>query len=347
VSASTGRRILINQSYRMQRITGQQRYATEISSRLLDRGGYGELAPSGFWAASSLRVWVWLQVVLPFLQSRSLLVSMTARAPLVRRRQVLVVHDLFVLTNPEWFSRKYIVTHAPLLRHQIRRAAAIVAVSDPVAAELTPRYSGRIVVAPNAPSDVFSEPPADAAAAITALESRTLTAGTYFLAVGSIDPRKNLPALAAAWATIPPEQRQAHPLVIVGGGSAVFKSESIDWPSGTVDAGYVTDGELRDLYAGSLAVVFASKAEGFGLPLVEAAAAGATSLVISDLPVFRWICGDNAHYVDPLSVESIAQGLENALLTPSGIDIDLSRFGWDSSAAIVDDLCRSLEADRG
>lgn len=348
VSDSTsGGQVLINQSYRMQRITGQQRYATEISDRLLTRGGYESIAPSGFWAGSSLRVWAWLQFALPFMRGRSLLLSMTARAPLVRRRQVLVVHDLFVLTNPEWFSRTYVLTHAPLLKHQIRRAAAIIAVSNPVAAELSPRYSGRIVVAPNAPSDVFSNSTPDETAREVALESRGLKPGSYFLAVGSIDPRKNLPALAAAWALLPAVQRQEHPLVIVGGGAAVFKSETITWPSGTIDAGYVSDDELRALYAASTAVVFASKAEGFGLPLVEAAASGATSLVISDLPVFRWICGGGAHYVDPLSVESIAAGLRAALESPSGISIDLARFSWAASAAVVDDLCRELEAHRG
>ncbi len=59
---------------------------------------------------------------------------MTSRAPLWSRRHVIVVHDLFAIEHPEWYSRSYYLTHAPLLRAQIRTAAAVIAVSEPVAA---------------------------------------------------------------------------------------------------------------------------------------------------------------------------------------------------------------------
>lgn len=269
----------------MQRVTGQQRYATEIAARLRRSPEFAELAPGTFWARSTLRVWLWVQVVLPWLAGRATVLSMTSRAPLWRRRHVLVVHDLFVLTNPEWFSRRYVWTHAPLLRAQIRSAAAIVAVSEPVAAQLRPLYDGPLVVAPNAPSEVFSALPGSTAGeGDGTLTSLGLMPGGYFLTVGSMDPRKNLPALAQAYAALTAEQRTECPLVVVGGGSAVFRSEDIDWPDGTLDAGYVTDEQLRALYQGSRAVVFPSLAGGFGLPLVEAAAAGASSLVISTSP---------------------------------------------------------------
>ena len=84
-----------------------------------------------------------------------------------------------------------------------------------------------------------------------------------------------------------------------------------------VDAGYVSDEELGELYRNAYAVVLVSLAEGFGLPLVEAAACGTPHLVVSDIPVFRWICGDAAHYVDPLEVDSIADGLRQVLRRPA------------------------------
>lgn len=71
---------------------------------------------------------------------------MTARAPFWRRRHVLVVHDIFVLTNPEWFSRLYVWTRAPLLRAQIRSAAVVVAVSQLVADQIARMRSGPVVV---------------------------------------------------------------------------------------------------------------------------------------------------------------------------------------------------------
>ncbi len=333
--------MLVNQSFVMQRVTGQQRYATEIGNRLLAHEGFDGVQPGGRWAGSALRVWLWVMAVLPARAGSSVLLSMTARAPLWQRRHVLVVHDLFVLTNPEWFSRRYYWTHAPLLRLQLRTAAALVAVSQPVADQLA-GYSADVHVAPNAPSDVFT---AGGGPVVTdALAVRGLEPGGYFLTVGSMDPRKNLPALAQAYARLSEQERRAHPLVVVGGGSAVFRDQDISWPAEVVDAGYVTDEELRELYRGSLAVVFPSLAEGFGLPLVEAAAAGAPCLVISDIPVFRWVCGDAAHYVDPTDVASITAGLTEAVATPRAQVVDLGRFSWDESAGVVRELCSTVAA---
>ena len=333
---------LVNTSYRMQRVTGQQRYATEIAQRLLVRDGYEEVAPAGWFSRSALRVWLWVFTALEARARGRLLLSMTARAPFLANRHVLVVHDLFVLTNPEWFSRKYVLSHAGLLRIQLKRAIAVVAVSQPVADQVRPMFPGPVVVAPNAPSAVFfRSAPTDS----NALAARGLVDDGYLLAVGSMDPRKNLPLLARAYGAMGATERAALPLVIVGGGSAVFRDERIAWPSEVIDAGYVTDDELRGLYAGARAVVFPSLAEGFGLPLVEAAAAGARTLVVSDIPVFRWVCGDSATYFDPASASDVTAAIRRAAANPLPIAIDLTRFDWNTSADAIADLCGRLSQD--
>ena len=336
--------VMVNQSFARQRVTGQQRYAAEISQRLLASERFQALAPSGFWVRSTWRVWAWLQLVLPWLARGSTLLSMTSRAPWWRRRHVVVVHDLFVLSNPKWFSRLYYLTHAPLLRAQIRSAAALVAVSQPTANELSSMYSGPIVVAPNAPSTTFA---ASLDGATPVLSRLGLPAGRYLLAVGSRDPRKNLPRLAEAYASLSAEERRAHPLVVVGAGSAIYRSEDRTWPDEVVDAGYVSDEELGELYQHAYGVVLVSLAEGFGLPLVEAAACGTPHLVVSDIPVFRWICGDAAHYVDPHQVDSIADGLRQVLHRPRRQTIDLSRFDWDASARSILEVCLQTSVTGG
>ena len=333
--------VLVNQSYATQRVTGQQRYATEIARRLLQDEAFKPVAPSRFWARSAGRVWTWIQFVLPWLARGSLLLSMTSRAPWWRRRQVLVVHDLFVLTNPSWFSRRYYFTHAPLLRAQIRSAAAVVAVSQPTADQVASLYRGPIVVAPNAPSATFADWDGTDDEVLRRLG---LPAHSYFLVVGSLDPRKNLRRLAQAYGRLSAAERRAHPLVIVGGGSAVFRQQDLEWPTGTVDAGYVSDEELRQLYRNSHAIVMVSAAEGFGLPLVEAAACGARHLLVSDIPVFHWICGEAAHYVNPLVVSEIADGLRKVLRTPRPQNIDLRRFDWDVSAQVIRQVCLRTSA---
>ena len=83
-------RVLINESYWTQRVTGQQRYATEIARRLEAADSGVPVRPTGFWSTSTLRVWAWVQLVLPLVARRALGLSMTARAPLWRRRHVLV-----------------------------------------------------------------------------------------------------------------------------------------------------------------------------------------------------------------------------------------------------------------
>lgn len=331
-----GGRVLINQSYWTQRVTGQQRYASEIARRIEAWPRFSGIRPAGFWSSSTLRVWAWVQLVLPVVARRAVVLSMTSRAPLWRRRHVLVVHDLFVLTNPEWFSRRYVWTHAPLLRAQIRSAAAVVAVSRPVADQLAALRPGDIAVAPNAPSEVFSR---DVGTDGAALADRGLVAGSYFLAVGSKDPRKNLGRLAEAYGLLDADERLRHPLVVVGGGAAIYRGHDVAWPEGTIEVGYVSDDELRQLYSGARSVVFISKAEGFGLPVVEAVAAGVPSLLLSDIEVFRWICGDHARYVDPSSTAAVVAGLRADIEHPYRQEMDLERFSWDASAAVIAEVC--------
>lgn len=76
--------------------------------------------------------------------------------------------------------------------------------------------------------------------------------------------------------------------------------------------GYVADKDLPNLYKNSIAFVFPSLSEGFGLPGLEAMQAGALVLA-SDIPVFREVYKNNVAYFDPLSVESIAETMKKAL----------------------------------
>lgn len=339
-SVNRRRSVVVNGAFRPQRVTGQQRYAIEIADRLLAAGAH-EIRPGPFWGASSVRTWLWSLLVLPLRTRRAVLVSLTARAPVWHPRQVLAVHDLFVLTNPEWYSRSYIRSHVPVLKAQLRGAAAVVAVSQPVADQVAASTeTALITLAPNAPSRLFEE----AGPASGVLERTGLVSEGFLLAIGSRDPRKNLARLAAAWALVPEANRLACPLAVVGGGSAIYARDAVTWPSGTLVTGYVDDEELADLYAAARAVVFVSLAEGFGLPIVEAAAAGVQRFVLSDIPVFRWIAGDAAVYVDPTSEGAMAEALLRAsqmLELPAG-RVDVQRFAWERSASAVMEAAERL-----
>ena len=104
--------------------------------------------------------------------------------------------------------------------------------------------------------------------------------------------------------------------------------------------GGVTDAEYRAALDGARALITASRAEGFGLPLIEAMAAG-TPVIATDLPVFREVGADAIHYIDPDSTSSVVaavRALESEVEWTRSRDRGLEeseRFRWDSSAEVL------------
>ena len=339
MSARNVRKVYVNCAFVHQRVTGQQRYAHEITARL--PADWHRVAPGGIWAQSPALTWLWTLFALPWITRRGVLLSLTSRAPLWHPRHVLTVHDLFVLEHPEWYSASYVRTHAPLLRWQLRTARRLVAVSEPVAEQIVGTLGRRPAVAPNASSAVFEDSEAWDHDAPT---RRGLGSGRYFVVVGNQEPRKNLATLAAAYARLSQAERSAWPLVVVGGSAGIYRESAIDWPEGTQLAGYVSDPELAGLYFWSGGVLLASLAEGFGLPLVEAAAAGAARLVVSDIPVFRWICGDDATYVPPTDVDAWTAAMRRVMRgdLPRCSPTLAKAFSWDAAGETITGLVGTL-----
>jgi len=327
-------RIYLNMAFVGQRVTGQQRFATEISRRISAQSTVIPVFVPTRLRSRALR-WLWVQLVLPLKTWRGTLVSLTARAPLAHPRHVVVVHDLFPLTNPEWFSPLFAGVQATLLRAHLRFARTIAVVSEPMAQEVRrrARRGMDVVLVPNAPSEIFLNRQESSSGL---LERLKLVPEGYLLVVGSMDPRKNLPRIVEAYDALSDDEKRALPLVVVGSGSDIFGDTHVEWPSSVIRAGYVRDDELVDLYSNARATVFGSLAEGFGLPVVEAAACG-SPLLLSNIEVFRWLCGGTATYFDPLSTASIAGVLRLVLeATPQPEHVGLrevsSRFSWERSA---------------
>lgn len=351
--------ITINGAFRGQQLTGQQRYAAELAAALLilEETIRERRAPHRIQKNKWL-AWLWAQfLVFENLRSGYLL-TLTSRGPLLARRHVITVHDLFVLSHPEWFSRFYCLSHVVALKWQIRSAALIIAVSEPVAAQLRalPLCKTRVVVAPNAPAHAFLRSGQDSGAE-RLLGEFGLQQGGFLLALSSTDPRKNMSMLFESYEGVPQGLRSGLPLVVVGPGpSSVFAACSADAPPSEIrHLGYVTDGQLAGLYGGAAAVLFPTLDEGFGLPAVEALACGAT-LVVSDIEVLRWVCGEHATYVDPTSVAawtevitSIAAGhgapedVESRSARRASVE---ARFSWNTSAQTVLRAITAFHSDR-
>ncbi|MGR6967090.1 glycosyltransferase family 4 protein [Geodermatophilus sp. URMC 61] len=249
-----------------------------------------------------------------------------------------------MLQHPEWYSAAYVRTHAPVLAAQLRTAAGLVAVSAPVAEELRQRFPRkRVTVAPNAPSEVFRRSsPADLPEEVRDLTAESGIEG-FFFAVGSRDPRKNFGRLVEAYHLLSSSLRHAFPLVIAGGGSAVFAEAGVATSSQVRWVGYVDDAALAALYSAATAVVVPSLDEGFGLPVVEALTSGGR-VAISDIPTFRWVAGDAARYFRPQDPADIARVLRTMAENPPS-DVNPSpvvgRYTWAASADIIAEFARS------
>jgi glycosyltransferase involved in cell wall biosynthesis len=165
----------------------------------------------------------------------------------------------------------------------------------------------------------------------------------FFLSVGITNPRKNLAAILKGFAEARTHGDLSPDLdLAVTGNAGLITGQGRDIPlEGVRNLGFVGAGELRWLYENASALVYASRHEGFGIPLVDATEFGCPVLC-SDIPVFREVMGGSARYFDPDAPASIASAMRSALAEkepggPDGttappVDALRGKFSWDASA---------------
>jgi glycosyltransferase involved in cell wall biosynthesis len=200
----------------------------------------------------------------------------------------VTVHDLALLRHPEAFPRWHRATGTRALRAGVSAADAIVCVSAFTRDELVELLevpAARIRIVPNAVDPVFT--PAGERAE-----------GNYVLAVGTLEPRKNLEAAVEA-------ARLARVELRVAGASGWGGVRADGW------LGEPSDDELVALMRGARCLVYPSLYEGFGLPVLEAMAGG-TPVVTSAGSLMAELAGGDAVLVDPTDVEAIRDGIERA-----------------------------------
>ena len=209
----------------------------------------------------------------------------------------------------------------------------------------------KIIVAPPAASHMFR--PLGQQRTDESLSQFGLSYQRYFLAVGTLEPRKNLRTLIAAYSRLSQSNQSQFPLVIVGHKGW----GNLDLPSETdrlVRDGHVrfldsiSNLHLRSLYEGALALLFPSLYEGFGMPVVEAFACG-TEVVHSSNSAMDEITGVLAHRVIAEDVDGWTDVMRKLIADPSAVSlgqkerVDRSRaFSWKSSAEIVVEAYRYL-----
>ena len=286
-------RAAVDTSALAQTRAGTARYLEGLLPELERRADVRRLSFGGSGRATAVvrDLWWYPQGLSWRARSADVLHCPTFRGPLRARIPVVVtVHDLAVLRYPEAFrpwSRWY---GTALVRRVIRAARRVIAVSEFTrreVVELTGVPEERVRVVPNSTADVFSP-------------EGPRAPGDYVLAVGTLEPRKNLDRLLVAAGRLGVELR------VVGAKG---------W--GRVDAGgswlgRVSDEELAALYRGALCVAYPSLYEGFGIPVLEAMRCGA-AVVTSAGTAMEEVADGAAELVDPRDIASIAAGIERAI----------------------------------
>ena len=147
----------------------------------------------------------------------------------------------------------------------------------------------------------------------------------YVLSVSTLEPRKNFPGLIRGWERVVSRSDPDLRLVIVGGPGWREEAVLAEMRPG-VESGRILhlqnlpQEELQALMRGAACFAFPSFNEGFGYSPLEAMQAGAPC-VVSDLPVFRWIFGDAALFVDPYDTDAIATGIERLTSKPGHAEL--------------------------
>jgi alpha-1,3-rhamnosyl/mannosyltransferase len=211
-------------------------------------------------------------------------------------------------------NRRSAVIERLTLGVAVRRARGLVCISQATADALLSRFPaarGKVTVAPLGVSPALTAPGAE--------ELVELPPGDFVLAVGTLEPRKNLPRLVAAYASLPRPLQEAHPLLVVGArgwdtGPTLAALRSLGERATIL--GHVSDGALAELYRRCAVFSYPSLGEGFGLPVLEAMAAGAAVLTAANTSLPE-VGGDAVEYADADSVQSIAAGLERLLASPA------------------------------
>jgi glycosyltransferase involved in cell wall biosynthesis len=272
----------------------------------------------------------WYPHVLPLrARGADVLHCTTYRGPVHTRTPLVVtVHDVAVFRHPDAFprwTREYSRRVVPRVLGAARR---ILAVSEFTASELEVVLGierEKIRVVPNAVDAVFSP-------------DGPRGEGDYLIAVGTLEPRKNLVRTIEATARLGLELRVVG---ASGWGGVEARGAHVRW------LGEISDEDLARQYRGALCLAYPSLYEGFGIPVLEGMACG-IPVVTSTGGATAEVAGRAGVLVDPLDPAAIAAGIEEAIARRAelrALGLERAReFSWDESARLTVEAYREAAA---
>lgn len=331
-------KVVVNARFLTQPITGVQRFAIEIS-KILKKHLQNDIifvAPKDIinWEiASELDVkiigthksHIWEQIDLRrFLikNNSPLLLNLCNTAPLFYRNNVITIHDIAFEVYPQTYSKKFLLVYKFLIPKLAHSAKKIITVSEFSKSEIMKYYNipnDKIEVIYNAVSTEFQE-----------IGNGNLRKERYFLTVSSLNYRKNLKLVLKAFTILNNTEKNVR-LYVVGDldnkSFSKYNLHEFETNNKIIFLGRLSDEKLMEYYSNSLAFIYPSLYEGFGIPPLEAQRCKAP-VIVSDIPCFHEIFGESVIYThsedsnqlidkmqfvlkNNIRLEQISKGIEN------------------------------------
>lgn len=305
------KKIYINGRFLTQNITGVQRYAIEIvkaldkylnDNKLDDEYKFEIICPKNIKQnlnlknieikkIGNLKGHLWEQIELPLYVKNKFLFNFCNCAPLVKKNQIVTIHDVAVCDVPYAYSKFFRIWYKFMYKVLTSRLKKIFTVSEFSKKRLNKYFNiplERVEVTHNGIDHIKNIKPDEKIFSRFSIEKNN-----YVLAVSSLNPSKNF-RLILETAKISPEFN----FVIAGGtNSNIFKEQGLEITSNVKFIGYVNDEELVALYKYASCFVYPSIYEGFGIPPLEAMYFNCP-VIVSDIEVFKEIYMDSVLYCD-------------------------------------------------
>ena len=345
--------VYINARFLSQKLTGVQRFSSEISEELCRINDEIKLiAPGkinnyiGLHERSIIKLrpftsHLWEQLTLPLslaCKNFPLLINPGNSAPIFYKNKITVIHDISWKVMPQWFSSRYYRLYRFITPRILKTSKKILTVSKFSAIEIKKYFPEvkEINVIYNGISGKISHYE----------EKYENIYGKYILSVGSFEPRKNLETIIKCFSELNLESCK---LIIAGSENRnVFKTENLNETKNIIFIKNPDDKLLASLYKNAYLFVYLPLYEGFGLPVLEALHYGVPAIV-SDIPVFREIYENSVIFVPPKNIEvqkeKIVQVLNDEQLRNKykvkGTEV-IKKYNYHSSALKIEEIIKEI-----
>ncbi|MFC4475902.1 glycosyltransferase family 4 protein [Flavobacterium chungangensis] len=344
-------KIIVNGRFLTQKSTGVQRVATEISKYFQEH--YKEevvfLCPKktlvnpnadsfncvkfGYFSG-----YFWEQIELPLFLFRnkvSLLINFCNTAPILFKKNLIVIHDMAVKENRSWFNWKFVLVYNILFFFNLKNALKIITVSNFSKKEILKFY----------PDIQQSKIEVVYLASFLNFNGEEYKKGDYFIAVNSLNSRKNIKVILEAFELL---DSNKYKLKIIGNSfDNIFNTDSLKFDSNITFLNEISDAELMREISEAKGLINASFYEGFGLTAIEAMSVY-TPCILSDIPVYRELYNDTALFFKTDNAVELAQKIEKLAHSDNYKDIckrsfeASQKFSWkaasDAYISIVENL---------